>query len=66
MLLKSVFVLGSVLAQEEQRELKAAEAVSDEFYEFHMEHASEEGYKFHFANYGLDWGQIYGMADEVN
>jgi len=31
-----------------------------------MKHASDEGYKYHFANYGLDWGQIYGLADDIN
>ena len=31
-----------------------------------MEHTSNEGYKFHYANYGDDWSQIEGLAAEDN
>ena len=31
-----------------------------------MEHASNEGYKFHYANYGDDWSSIEGLPKSEN
>lgn len=65
----SKLILGvtQVLATENQRELAAAGGdVTVELKHFDMEYASDEGYKFHFANYGNDWAQVEGLSDDEN
>lgn len=64
---KNLLLVGVSFTYASQREL-AVTAVTDEesFIKFDMEHTSNEGYKFHFANYGDDWNQIEGLAAEDN
>lgn len=44
----------------------ATEGAQVELKEFDMEHTSNEGYKFHYANYGQDWNSIEGLPDSEN
>lgn len=72
MLSKLIIGVTSVLATESTkiyRELAggaAAGGAEVELIEFDMEHTSSEGYQFHYANYGLDWKNIEGLANEDN
>ena len=68
MLSRLIFGVTSVLAQEQHRELAggATSGVEVDLVDFDMDYTSNEGYKFHFANYGHDWGHIYGLDDEDN
>ena len=66
-MLKNLLLVGVSFTSASQREL-AETAVTDknQFIEFDMEHTSNEGYKFHYANKGDDWSQIEGLAAEDN
>ena len=56
-----------ILEQEQRRQLAGAGSTKEiEMLEFEMEHTSNEGYKFHYLNYGEDWGHIDGLDDEDN
>ena len=39
---------------------------STQINEFEMKHTSNEGYKFNYANYGLDWTTVEGLEDADN
>lgn len=56
MFLKLLLSAAGVLA-ESKRELAGggATAAALELNSFDMEYTSNEGYKFHYANYGKDW-----------
>jgi hypothetical protein len=52
MLVKTVFVIGSVLASEKRSLAAGGGDVVVETHDFDMKYSSDEGYKYHFANYG--------------
>jgi len=35
-------------------------------HDFEIIHSNDEGYKYHYANYGLDWSTIEGLPEEEN
>lgn len=68
MITKLIFGLTSVMARDNKRELAATGDATEsiDLVEFDMEHTSNEGYKFHYANYGTDWKEIEGLDAKDN
>ena len=64
---KTILIAGASLVMASERELAAAkDNTEDELVYFDMEHSNDAGYKFHYANYGDDWGTVYGLPNEDN
>jgi hypothetical protein len=55
-----------VLAKGERELVASAKASATGLVEFKMDYTSNEGYKFHYANYGQDWNKIDGLPDSEN
>lgn len=57
-MLTKLLYAGASLLVAAKRELAAtadAGANGEEFIDFDMQHSNDEGYKFHYANYGNEW-----------
>ena len=66
--LVTYFAAVVVTKAQEQRSLAGGggEAASSYDPHFEMHHATDEGYKYHYKNYGNDWTTIEGLADADN
>jgi hypothetical protein len=65
---KLILGITSVLATENKRNLAGGAATSEGpvLVDFKMDYTSNEGYKFHYANYGDDWAEVEGLEPSLN
>lgn len=65
-MIKKLFFAGVSFVTAKRDLAATAKSDKNKLVEFDMDHANDEGYKFHYANKGDDWSNIEGLPVSDN